>query len=330
MESGKQGDSDEVSVAGLLSRRAVLKRSLAGLAVMGARSLRAGPQAESKPPAREGEDAEIAQVEKKAHEAGLGPLRPVRTEHFLSFGDAPASFQRDALSRCEELGGAFLDHFRRRGFTAEYPPRRLTIITLKDEASYAALLGEAPGKDVGGHYDLETNRLVVFDFRPRQEGLAIPAERVNLFTLVHETAHQLSFNTGMLDRQGALPLCILEGLATYVEMWRPGVKNSIGGINRPRLQAMRDAADWIPIADLLANDRAFAPETEQLAYAESWLLLHYFLRASTRQPKLRDYLTQAERTKKPADRAGIAEKALGPLARLDKELKDEGRRYLRG
>ena len=34
--------------------------------------------------------------------------------------------------------------------------------------------------------------------------------------------------------------------------------------------------------------------------------------------------------KKPADRVGLAEKALGPLAKLDKELKDEGRRYLRG
>jgi hypothetical protein len=279
-------------------------------------------------PGQEGD--EIAQVEKLAREAGLGPFRTARKEHFLSLGDAAASFQRDALSRCEDLGQAFLADFRHRGFTIDYPARLLTIITLKDESSYAALLGAAPGKDVGGHYDLETNRLVIFDFRPRQQGLAIDAERVNLFTLVHETAHQLSFNTGMLNRPNMLPLSVLEGLATYVEMWRPGVKNAIGGINRPRLQALRDAADWIPVADLLADDRAFAPETEQLAYAESWLLLHHFLRSSTRQPKLREYLAQAQKAKKADERSRLAERTLGPLERLDRELKDEGRRYLRG
>lgn len=305
-----------------------MQAGLAGLAALCTRGLRADPPAGARAPA--GEADEIAQVEKKSQEAGLGPLRTARSEHFLSLGDAPASFQRDALSRCQELGQAFLVHFRGRGFTVEYPARRLTIIMLKDEASYAALLGEAPGKDVGGHYDLETNRLVIFDFRPRQPGLAIQAERVNLFTLVHETAHQLSFNTGMFDRKGTLPLCILEGLAIYVEMWRPGVKNSIGGINRPRLQAMRDVADWIPIADLLADGWAFAPETEQLAYAESWLLMHHFLRSSARQPRLRDYLTQAQGVKKPGDRARIAEKTLGPLAKVDREIKDDGRRYLRG
>ena len=168
----------------------------------------------------------------------------------------------------------------------------MTVIVLKDEQSYAKFLGEAPGKEVGGHYDVDANRLVIFDFHARQEGLRGNPERVNLFTLVHETGHQLTFNTGMLDRRGNLPLAILEGLATYVEMWRPGVKNGIGGENRPRLKALRQSEDWISLADLLADDKAFQPETEQLAYAESWLLVHYLLRSSTRQPRFRDYLAQ--------------------------------------
>src|SRR5208337_3532750 len=196
--------------------------------------------------------------------------------------------------------------------------------------SYAALLGEAPGKDVGGHYDLESNRLVIFDFRPQQEAIAAQAEEKNLFSLVHETAHQLSFNTGILNRQADVPVCVSEGLATYVELWRPRVKNAIGGVNEKRMEALRQAVDWMQIGDLLADDTAFEPKTAQLAYAESWLLVHYLLRASSRQPRFRQYLAEVQGSNKPADRPRIAEKTLGPLAKLDHELKDEARKYLRG
>ena len=166
-------------------------------------------------------------------------------------------------------------------------------------------------------------------FSPGTKDLGGQAERVNLFTLVHETAHQLSFNTGLLDRKGNLPLSILEGLATYVEMWRPGVKNAVGGVNLPRLQALRQSEDWIPITELLASDKAFKPETEQLAYAESWLLVHYLLRSTTRRrPRFREFLTQAQKAKDSADRVRIAEKTLGPLDRLEHEVKIEGRKYL--
>ena len=44
-------------------------------------------------------------------------------------------------------------------------------MTLKDQASYAAYLGVKPGDAVGGgHYELDTNRLVIFDFRPGAGG----------------------------------------------------------------------------------------------------------------------------------------------------------------
>ena len=125
-------------------------------------------------------------------------------------------------------------------------------------------------------------------------------------------------------------MCVSEGLATYVELWRPGVKNAIGGVNRPRIEALRQAVDWIQIGELLVDDRAFEPKTEQLAYAESWLLVHYLLRASSRQPRFRQYLAEVQGSNKPADRTRIAEKTLGPLAKLDHELKDEARKYLRG
>jgi len=313
---------------GVLSRRSLVKGVIAALSGLGSGPLATGQ--EGKAPGRATDAEEIAKVEKVARDAGLGPLHNTRSAHFLAVGDAPESHLRQALDICEALGEAFLVHFRGRGFTVEYPDRRLTVIALRDQDSYAALLANAPGKDVGGHYDLETNRLVIFDFRPQQQAIAAQAARVNLFTLVHESAHQLSFNTGILNRQADVPVCVSEGLATYVELWRPGVKNAIGGVNRPRMEALRQAVDWIQIGDLLADDTAFEPKTAQLAYAESWLLVHYLLRASSRQPRFRQYLAEVPGSNKPADRTRIAEKTLGPLAKLDHELKDEARKYLRG
>ena len=267
---------------------------------------------------------------KLAKSAGLTAVAHARSDHFLCLGDAPESFQREALRRCESLGEAFLAHFRGRGFVLAYPERRLTIIALKSLDSYAALLSKAPGKDVGGHYDLETNRLVIFDYRTQRANLAVGAERVNLFTLVHETAHQLCFNTGIAERDSDVPLCISEGLATYVELWRPGMRSAIGGVNQPRLQVLRDVADWVPIAELVADDKAFQEKTEQLAYAESWLLVHYLLRSQSRAPRMRTYLALIRTTKQNAQRLTLAEKALGSMSKLDKLIKDEARTYLRG
>jgi hypothetical protein len=312
----------------LLSRRLLVKGAFAAISGLSS-SYAIGQDEKALDRATDAE--EIASFETMARKAGLGPLHHARSEqsHFLAVGDAPESHQREALALCEALGESFLAHFRSCGFSLNYPDRHLTIIVLRDQKSYSALLGEAPGKDVGGHYDLETNRLVTFDFRGQRDSISGLAERINLFTLVHEVAHQLSFNTGMLRRQVDLPLCLSEGLATYVELWRPGVKNSIGSVNRPRVEELRRAVDWIQIGDLMANDTAFDKKTEHLAYAESWVLVHYLLRAKSRQPRFRQFVADVQSSNKGSERLRIAERSLGPLAKLDHELRDEARRYLR-
>ena len=47
--------------------------------------------------------------------------------------------------------------------------------------------------------------------------MAPRASHRNMETLAHEGTHQLSFNTGLLSREGDMPLCIVEGLGTYGE-----------------------------------------------------------------------------------------------------------------
>ncbi len=277
------------------------------------------------------EAEEIAQVEAIAKKLGLGPFARSRTEHFLGLGDAPQLFCDTALGICESLAVKFLDYFKEKGFTLALPKGRMTVITLKNAASYQAFSGDDPGAIVGGHYDLDSNRLVIFDFRPKREELGVNPEQINLRVLVHETAHMLSFNTGMLSRQAAhIPDWVSEGLAIHVELWRRRPPTPIGGVHRDWLMFLRLAkqpgATWLPVAELIKSDDAiWETKTQQLAYAESWLLVHYLIKEKERLPKFRAYLAALNKAPKDAKRVALYEEHIEPLKTTETQVD----RYLR-
>ena len=288
-------------------------------------------QAEVKP----GEAQEIALVQAAAGKAGLEPFSHGRSDHFLALGDADDRFRNDALRICESLATDFLKHFRDKGFKLALPAHRLIVITLKNDISYQAYAGtEEPEVPVGGHYDLDTNRLVMFDFRPNGQGPAAVAnpERVNLLALVHETTHLLCFNTGLLSRKGNVPDWISEGLATYAELWRKK-QTPIGGPNRPWLTHLRNVRitdkPWIPIPALVSSDQSFDDDkTLRLAYAESWLLVHYLMK-EPQLPKFRAYLASLPAEATASERVEYFEKHFGPVETLDRELGRELSRELK-
>ncbi len=165
---------------------------------------------------------------------------------------------------------------------------------------------------------------MIFDFRANQaKGLA-EAKRYNTFTLVHETIHLLTYNTGLLARDADVPACISEGLATYGEMWTERSRSAFGGVNRPRLTAMAKelaaGTPWIPVSRLLGDDKVFAdPKTAQLAYAEAWTLVHYLMENDERLPEFRAYLAGLPKLGAPGPRDLVkyAESHLGSLRDLD-------------
>jgi hypothetical protein len=323
MPSGTTGNSRR---AQFLPRRRWLAAVLAGGAGLGLRWPAAGAEAV---------DQEVAQVEERARKAGLEAFRSSLSEHYLGIGDAPDAFRDAALKRCEALASTYLLYFQDKGFAVALPARKLTAVILKDQASYLAFAGQAPGANVGGHYDLDTNRLVIFDFRPGAGQAQQPAvgnpERVNSFTLSHETTHQLTFNTGLLERTADVPLAVSEGLAMYAELWRPDVKSSLGMINRPRLEVLLNPANppvqWIPLEKLLTDDALLQQAaTEQLACAEAWVFVHYALRTTAALPKFRTYLDTIRPRRDAANRRADAIAALGDLDRLDLALRKHARR----
>jgi hypothetical protein len=310
------------------SRRAWLAGSLVSFWAFRTRA--AGPESDPSNTAEE-----IRLIQAKAARAGLGRFRSTETEQYLGIGDGPDLYRKTALGICQQLGRVYQKHFRDKGFTVEFPKRRLTVVTLKDRSAYEKLLGDAPGSDVGGHFDLESNRLVIFDFRPQDGEPVANAERVNLFTLIHEALHQLTFNTGLLSLKADVPRAISEGLATYGESWRPKGGSAFGLHNPFRAEVLANAADlardWVPVDRLLTNDSLFdEAESEQLAYAQSWVLVQYLLRTSTRVPQFRRYLEALRGRTDDKSRLNDAREHFHDLDQLDRDSRKHAAKAMRG
>lgn len=264
-------------------RRAFLAALLWGCAI--------GHAARAKTITDEGEDKvdETAIVTAALRQSGLGPVRTDLSSGYLAIGDASASFLQAARRLCEALARDFIAHFQIRKFAVTQPAKPLTLIVLSGPDAYAKLLGIPQDEAVGGHYDLDTNRLVLFDNRARAD-VGPLAARANTVALMHEAAHQLCFNTGLLDRRRDVPKAVSEGLAVYCETRRPDGRTRIGQVNTDRRDSLV-GHPLIPVADLLTKDALFDEEkTQQVAYAEAWLLTHLLMQSPESQARFQAYL----------------------------------------
>ncbi len=199
------------------------------------------------------------------------------------------------------MAADYLDHYRAKGFPVALPERRLTVVILDDDRSFAAYSGNKglrmvprrtdPAPSIHGYFSRKDNRLQIFDHRSLGPQLAARPGYENLRTLAHELTHQLTFNTGLLDRRGDVPACVVEGLAMYGEVRKLTGRTAPGQINRMRIDNLaamqRRRIPWIPVAQLLADDHHVgnaATHEGLLAYAESWLLVDYLMMNRSRSP----------------------------------------------
>lgn len=311
MESGRLR-SGFASATRTFHRRAWLAGVFA-LAIRGSRRSAAVEESE------EGKD-----VESYAKKQGFKSFRNKKSKHYIAIGNAPDDYLRITLRDCETVALDYMDHFRRKGFELAFPDDRMTAVVLADEREYVKFLGRDP--NALGLYWHNTNWLVVQDFRnvpmyARRGGAA------NLRVLAHEATHQLTFNTGMLNRTGDTPGCIAEGLGSYGEIRRPDVRVEPGQINNKRLDDlahMRRALGWIPLERLVTDDVMRRPSNsneQELYYAQSWLLVHYMLTEPARLPQFRDYLKTIFKRKNGRNRLEDARAHWGDLDKLDTELK---------
>ncbi|MDB5350289.1 MAG: hypothetical protein JWN86_1536 [Planctomycetota bacterium] len=276
------------------------------------------------------DDREITAVRDKAKAAGLGELGVSRNEQYLAIGDAPEGFRGRALEILVGLAKDYLKHLKDKEFRVEKPSGRMTVVALSGRAAFEAFEGGNPGPIVGGYYDVATNRLVMFDNR---DTTGDPnAERRNTVVLFHEATHQLTFNTGLLDREGDIPLAIAEGIANYGEARTPNGRTPFGAVNRDRLDGLtqpgakkrlrvvlRPVADWIKNDDAL-DDRLQPDRSLQIGYSECWLLVHYLMKTPSRLPGFRAYLEAIRARKDASKRMDDWTAHLGDPAKFDKDL----------
>ena len=281
--------------------------------------------------ATRGQDDDLARVDviqAKARQAGLEEFGVLRGDSYIAVGNADASFVSTALKLCDALAKDFLKHFTDRKFKVTRPAHRMLVVILADPNDFASFMGDNPGSDVRGLYDLDAGWLAIPDNRGGPGGPR--AERANSIVLFHEATHQLCFESGLLNKLADIPLCVSEGLATYGETRRPDGRTAIGARNNERIAVLRTLFDrahkqqkpLTPLADLLVNDALLnEPETQQLAYAQSWSLIHMLMQASEDQTKLAAYLEQLKTRKDASKRLEDCEKHLGKPADLDERLK---------
>jgi hypothetical protein len=290
---------------------------------------------------RSDEDRERQAIEELAAKAGLTAFRTTRTRHYLGIGDASDRFRSLTLRDCEFVAADYLDYYRSRGFEVAMPARRLTVIILADAQAHVAFHGEShlqgsppranQGRPALGYYVLSTNRLVVCDLRSAGSSRAAALE--NLRIIAHEATHQLACNTGLLNRHGDVCRCIAEGFAVYGEKRDSIGRSAPGQLDRRMLDNLSAGprnAFWFPVAQLLVDDRPFLGPRRKLAYAEAWLLIDYLMNDRTRLEGFRGYLEAIRPRIDPGHRREDAEKYLGDLDRLDRDLRSHAVSLIRG
>src|SRR5262249_51444936 len=151
----------------------------------------------------------------------------------------------------------FFDHFRRLGFRVREPDAKMMVAVFDTQAGFESYLGVKLPSGVTGLYHPDSNRLVVYDIASNDIILAAKkhgeqqfrrvrdtavrsrtitafnrkikdiTNDVNIGTVMHEVAHQLSFNCGLLNRKGDVSCWLAEGLACYCE---PAINGAWQGI----------------------------------------------------------------------------------------------------
>ena len=115
----------------------------------------------------------------------------------------------------------------------------------------------------------------------------------NIGTMMHEVAHQLSFNCGLLSRTGDVPPWLAEGLATYCEPAFKGTWQGAGTPNYERVKALaaglRDKGRLVPLESLVGSTEWRRDSATVLTgYAQSWALFRMLM--EERPKALRQYL----------------------------------------
>jgi hypothetical protein len=216
------------------------------------------------------------------------------TGHYLVVH--PAGQSQVWADRFEQMYGEFVHNFGVCGISISQPelPLVAIVFTRRDDLTrYSLGEGFRLSAQALGYYSPKSNRVAMVDATDGQS--TSPDWRQNAATVIHETAHQVAYNTGVHNRFAVTPRWLVEGLGTMFEargVWDPqSYRDRRDRINRGQLVDFKGyaAARHKPgtVQELIASDKAFERDVIS-AYAESWALTFYL--AETQPREYSEYL----------------------------------------
>ncbi len=167
-----------------MNRRAWMRTALVAIIASSGRARADEPE--------EAANQEANEVEARGKKAGLKPFQYSRSQHFTAIGDAGSGFRELTLRDYELIRVDYLEGYKTLGFDVSSPSRRLTLVALADDRSFAAFKGEpglrrepkVGGAKVGsaqleGYYQRRSNLLILFDHEaaPRPAAFTAPEVR---------------------------------------------------------------------------------------------------------------------------------------------------------
>ncbi len=297
---------------------------------------RTGPVAaanEAQPEPTEAEE-ELDRAEDQVKKVTKLPLRRLQSPHYQAIGDASEQIIKLTLSDCEQVATDFLKHYRAKGFPVNLPDRRLSLVVFRDERPFLRFAGRVPHGTIG-FYNRSTNWLSLFDARNVPMNLRA-AGQTNLETMSHEATHQLCYNSGLLDRESDIPLCVDRGPG---HVWRA---SSVQWSERAGANQPQEAGGAGPRPAPYEMDHRLGPSDRRspagttstpilrtLGYAESWLLIYHLMTDARRLPQFRAYLEALRPRRDKSRRLEDAQAHFGDLERLDQELRQASIRLQR-
>ena len=241
---------------------------------------------------------------------------------FRTWSNADPQYTDTQVRNCEMLYRLFYDHFKKRGFTVRPLTQKMAMVVFHAPSDMSAFLGFRLPQSITGLYFRKGNYLLLYNVQHheelvnhKQKALAnssqIPldiqrtqyiqnvknqvaqwTDDMAVSAAMHETAHQVSFNCGLLNRHGDVPLWLGEGLACYCEPTMKGSWQGIGRPNHSRIDALAQAGKTgklMPLRTLLTSDDWRSSTQEAITgYAQSWALFRMLMQHRPKQ--LRTYM----------------------------------------
>lgn len=258
---------------------------------------------------------------------------------------APAGQSHQYSELVTDVEKSFKGYFQRRGWPLLQNEFPLVLVVLPDRTAFrdcCLSTGLSPDANLRGFYHPQTNRVTLYDqaadsVSPSKPGKSrnpkFQMDEASRKVAVHETIHQLAFNSGLHQRIGENPRWVVEGLATLLEAGALESTNrtdTAERVNPERLRQFQEYRARRPagsLITLISEDEKLYHSAPLDFYSESWAVTFYL--SETRRPDYIRYLKKIAARDPMATRYDAAERIADFQSVFGKDLRWMETQFLR-